>query len=37
MDANKYAYAKYNNELADQLDARKSARDLSNQLAVLKK
>lgn len=37
MDANKYAYAKYNNELADQLDARKSARDLSNQLAVLEK
>lgn len=37
MDANKYAYAKYNNELADQLDARKSARDLSNQLTILKK
>ena len=37
MDANKYAYAKYTNELADQLDAKKSARDLNNQLAVLKK
>lgn len=37
MDANKYAYAKYANELADQLDAKKTARDLNNQLTVLKK
>lgn len=37
MDANKYAYADYTNKLADQLDAKKSARDLNNQLAVLKK
>ena len=37
MDANKYAYAKYANDLADQLDAKKSARDLSNQLTILQK
>ncbi len=36
MDANKFKYAKYQNDLADALDAKKSARDLGNQLAVLR-
>lgn len=35
MDANKYAYADYANKLADQLDAKKSARDLNNYIAKL--
>lgn len=36
MDANKYAYARYQNNLADQLYAKKSARDLDNYIAKLK-
>lgn len=36
MDANKYAYADYANQLANELDAKKSARDLANQKAMLK-
>ncbi len=36
MDANKFKYAKYQNDLADALDAKKSARDLNNQLTVLR-
>lgn len=35
MDANKYAYANYANKLADELDQKKSARDLSNYIAKL--
>lgn len=37
MDANKFKYAKYQNDLADALDAKKSARDLNNQITLLKK
>lgn len=37
MDANKFKYAKYQNDLADALDAKKSARDLNNQLTILAK
>lgn len=37
MDANKFKYAKYQNDLADELDAKKSARDLANQITLLKK
>lgn len=37
MDANKFKYAKYQSDLADALDAKKSARDLANQIALLKK
>lgn len=34
-DPNKYAILNYQNQLADQLDAKKSARDLQNQKALL--
>lgn len=34
-DPNKYAILNYQNQLADQLDAKKSARDLQNQKAIL--
>lgn len=34
-DPNKYAILNYQNQLADQLDAKKSARDLQNQKAFL--
>lgn len=34
-DPNKYSLLNYQNELADQLDAKKSARDLANQKAIL--
>lgn len=34
-DSNKYSILDYQNQLADQLDAKKSARDLSNQKALL--
>lgn len=35
MDANKYAYANYQNQLADQLDAKKTTRDLNTYIAKL--
>lgn len=34
-DPNKYAMLNYQNQLADQLDAKKSARDLANQKALI--
>lgn len=34
-DPNKYAILNYQNKLADQLDAKKSARDLANQKAII--
>ena len=36
MDANKYQYANYQNNLSDQLDAKKSARDFNNYIAKFK-